>query len=146
MAGARAMTQAEATDFITSFAATADFPALAADELALIVKLARRPDSLRRQPGAADWTPTFNAEAGVALAWDMKAAKSAGKYTVTSGNQTLRRGDVHAHCLEQAAAWRKKAGEGVGTLVGWGAAAAVQGVQVAGVDVPFILTTDAADV
>lgn len=83
-------------------------PALSEDDLELLVRKARRADGAGRAPSDSAWEGAWDVAAAVALGWELKAGRAAGRFEFASGEQRFLRQQVRAHCLEQARQWRRR--------------------------------------
>lgn len=63
-----------------------------------------------RESGPAPWEGSWNIAYAVALGWELKAGEAAAEYDFGSAGQQFNRSQVREMCLEQAKAWRRKAG------------------------------------
>ena len=77
-------------------------PVLSGPEVDMLVLMARRADADGRVITDADWEPTYDLNAAAAEGWRWKAAKAAGRYTISTDGQTLNRSDMKKHCDEMA--------------------------------------------
>lgn len=109
--GSGAASSVVSTDYeqqIIDLAETNEYPTLTESQVQYCLTQAARRDSEGYEPTSADWTPTYDIAAGVALAWKLKAGKAAAKYDFSTDNQKLSRSQIHKHCLEMAAMWQEQ--------------------------------------
>jgi hypothetical protein len=103
------MTTAAATTLIQELADTDTYPALSEALVTRCVTVAKAQDSVGLEPTDDEWTETFDIAAGVALAWQLKAAKAVPKVDMEAGgNQKFKLSQVHDHCLAQVEYWRSQ--------------------------------------
>jgi len=77
-------------------------PALTVEEMDRLLDLARRADEEGREPGDADWVPTWALGPAAAEGWTWKAARVAGHYDFNADGSSLSKSQVMAHCLRMA--------------------------------------------
>lgn len=108
-----AMTEEEARAEIILFTDANSAPVLASSEIDLLVSKARRQDYLKRFPSHDDWRPTWNLAYSIALGWQIKAGRLAGRTSFSVKGQTYNRDQFYKHCMEQVEAWKKRISETV---------------------------------
>ena len=86
-------------------------PKLSPEALEELVRMSKREDSSKRPPTDANWEPTWNINAAVALGWEMKAAAVVTDFDIRSADQDLSRSQMHEMCLKQADRWKRRVTE-----------------------------------
>lgn len=104
------MTEAEARARLTLFACANDQPALASEELDILLQMARVLDKNGLRPTDTGWEPSFNVNYAVSQAWLLKASRLADRYLFMSGGKMLSRNQFYDHCMRQAKVYAAKAG------------------------------------
>jgi hypothetical protein len=84
-------------------------PTLDADDLDMLVELAKRVDSDGREPPEAAWSPTFDLNAAAHVGWLTKAGKATADFDFSAeGVGSFSAGDVFAMCERMAEHYRRK--------------------------------------
>ncbi len=114
------MTTAEARARIETDTQWKAVPVLTEPELVQLVGRARVADGAGLRPGAVGYVDTFTESSlnrAVAAGWLIKAGRVAGNFDLAAGDGvSLKRGDVHRFCKDQAAIYRRLAGASLGVL------------------------------
>jgi hypothetical protein len=103
-----AMATATCRAQIVDLANTSAYPALSETQLDRCVSQAARPDATGLLPSAAEWTPTYDVAAGVALAWRLKAGLAAALPNIKAGPQAFDFKGLSAGMLAQAELWDRE--------------------------------------
>ena len=85
-----------------------DFPALSVDQLAYLLKQAKRADQNGVSINYPTWIPTYNLNYAVYKGWQLKAGNAANKTDIADADQKISRNQVFKSCMEMANEWRKK--------------------------------------
>jgi len=93
---------------VVDYAATGSTPELTSSQVDAIVVRSARPDGDGNVPADDDWTETYDVNAAIAAAWDLKATLAATRFDLTVDGQTLRRSQIIEHCERQAARFRAR--------------------------------------
>jgi hypothetical protein len=101
------MDLATAIALVKAYAATDDEPTLSDGEIRIVLSQALRPDTANVAVGATGYVDNYDANYAIRQAWEMKAAKAAGKYTFLAGGNQFIRSDLIRHCTEMADRWRR---------------------------------------
>jgi hypothetical protein len=88
--------------------ATSD-PVLTEDDLDDLMDAAARPDADGLDRSDADWTPTWDLNAGAAEGWARKASKAAANFNFAEDGQRFDRAQIYAHCAAQQKVYADKA-------------------------------------
>lgn len=86
-------------------------PRLLTEQIDELVLRSKRPDSSNRPPTDADWEPTWNINAAVALGWELKASALATDFDIRSADQDLKRSQMYEMCLRQSDRWKRRVTE-----------------------------------
>ncbi len=84
------------------------YPALTADQLAYLLKQAKRADQNGVSINDPTWIPTYNVNYSVYKGWQLKAGNSANKTDIADADQKISRSQVFKQCMSMANEWRKK--------------------------------------
>ncbi len=84
-------------------------PELTQADIEDLVTAAARPDKEGRTREDADWTPTYDFNAGAAEGWARKASKAANKFNFSEDGQRFDRAQIYAHCAAQHKMYANKA-------------------------------------
>ena len=95
-------------------------PTLDGDELLMCLELSRRPDADGRAPSDPEWAPTWHLAAGAAEGWRLKAGKVAHRVDAAADGGSVRRSQLHAHCLAMARRYAASGGIVAAPLTGRG--------------------------
>jgi hypothetical protein len=106
-----AYTEPQIRELIEKFTQADREPTLSQVEIDDLVQRSKRQDSAKRPPTDADWEPTWNINAAVALAWELKAGAVATDFDIRSADQDLKRSQMQAMCLKQADRWKARVTE-----------------------------------
>ena len=101
------MDLATAVVLVKAYAATDNEPSLDDGEVMIILSQAKRPMSDGTLVNATSYVENYDANYAIRMAWEMKAAKAAGKYTFLAGGNQFIRSDMIRHCTEMADRWRR---------------------------------------
>ncbi len=75
-------------------------PALAPEDLDVLVTMCSIVDINGVMPSDTSWDPTFNINYGIAQAWLVKAARTANRYLFMTGGKMLSRQQYFDHCMK----------------------------------------------
>jgi hypothetical protein len=103
------MTESEASAKIGRMTDSTTEPTLSATDLADLVDHAARPDEDGLDRSDADWTPTWDLNAGAAEGWARKASKAASNFNFAEDGQRFDRAQIYAHCAAQQKVYADKA-------------------------------------
>jgi hypothetical protein len=84
-------------------------PVLTTDDLDDLLSAAARPDADGLDRSDADWTPTWDLNAGAAEGWARKASKAAANFNFAEDGQRFDRAQIYAHCAAQQKVYADKA-------------------------------------
>ena len=101
------LSEADARTRLEAMVQYSEQPSLSADEVDLLLDLARRADRYGVTPSSEDWTPSWDLSAAAAEGWRRKAGKVAGRFNVTLDGESLLRAQAFAHCLRMAEQYAK---------------------------------------
>jgi hypothetical protein len=104
------MTEAEARARIIMFANATEEPALASEELDILLSMAKRVDTYTVLPSEVTWTPTWDLNYAIAQAWLVKAGKLSSRYLFMTGGKMLSRQQYYDHCMKMYHKFAMKAG------------------------------------
>lgn len=103
------LSRTAAINVVVDQAVTEIEPELTLSTVGAIVDRCARADADGNTVGSDDWTATYDLNAATAMAWERKAAMiAASKFDVTVDGQTLARSQVYAHCMAEAARYRRR--------------------------------------
>lgn len=91
------------TERLARMLASTEEPTLSDDELADLLRFARRPDSAGNAPSDPAWTPRYNLKAAAAEGWRWKAARAAALYSSGTDVSQDSESDVFKHCMAMVA-------------------------------------------
>lgn len=103
------MTESEASDRIARMTDATTEPVLDSTDLADLVDHAARIDTSDLYRDDADWTPTWDLNAGAAEGWARKASRAASNFNFSEDGQRFDRAQIYAHCAAQAKHYADKA-------------------------------------
>lgn len=90
------------------YAQTAKEPALSVEEIDVALDSARRLDAAGRLVSDLAWIETYDANAAIAAAWDVKAGKAADQHDFSAEGQQFVRSQLAKHCEAQARKYRNR--------------------------------------
>jgi hypothetical protein len=97
------VTEAEATAWVATECQATTQPCLDAEEIAHLVRGARRPDADGLKPSDAAWVPTYDLAWAAWKGWTMKAGKAVLFTDVSApGGLSVSKSQVRAACMDQA--------------------------------------------
>jgi len=111
------VTEAEATAWVATECQATSQPCLDAEEVAHLVRIARRPDVDDNDPSDAAWTPTYDLNYAAWKGWRMKAGKAVLMVDVSTGQGGLSvsKSQVREACLAMAAEYARGVIQGTTT-------------------------------
>lgn len=104
----QASADAEMLEEISTLCNAAAFPKLSEDQLAYLLKKARRADEYGTSVNDPTWIPTYNLNKAVFLGWQAKAGNAANAVDYADTDQKVSRHQVFTQCMATANEWRKK--------------------------------------
>jgi hypothetical protein len=102
------LTEAEARARIILFGNTGEEPALASEEIDILVTMAKRIDKYGVWPTDTSWEPTWDTSYSVAQAWLIKAGRLAPRYLFMEGGKMFSRQQYYDHCMKMYAKFMGK--------------------------------------
>ncbi len=102
------MTEAEARARILMFVNANEEPALASEEIDVLVSMAKRIDKNGVWPSDTSWTGTWDISYAVAQGWLVKAGRLADRYLFMEGGKMLSRQQYYDHCMKMYAKFLSK--------------------------------------
>jgi hypothetical protein len=94
------VTEAEVRSRVMMFADGGSDPALAPEDLDVLISMCRVVDTNGLVYGEDNYEPTFNVNYAISLAWLIKAGRLANRYLFMSGGKMLSRQQYHDHCMK----------------------------------------------
>lgn len=96
------MTEAQARARLTRMIAMDTEPLLTADDLDLLVEIAKKPDSDGRTPSDVDWVETWDLNHAAMTGWEWKAGKASAGIAFSEDQQSFSVQQIYDHCMAQA--------------------------------------------